>query len=272
VQDVLSLRSTNRRRVLEVLAREEGMAAGLVPHVISLLASDTVGCFAVFALRKVAEERVGELADALLDPTQPYVVRRRLARVFSVCCSQRAAEVLSLALEDARFGVRFQAARSLIAIVDRNAQIRIDRARIEEVVLKEVAVGRPIWKGRRLLDGLVSESPLDEFVRDRASQSLAHVFTLLSLVLPREPLQIAFQSLHSEDERLQGTALEYLDTVLPARIRRPLWPFLFQEPSTRPPESRDAIVAGLVQASASVTLLDIMKHAEPSQTAGFAHA
>ena len=67
---------------------------------------------------------------------------------------------------------------------------------------------------------------VDEFVRDRAGESLAHVFTLLSLVLPREPLQIAFRSLHTDDQNLQGTALEYLEGVLPAPIRERLWPFL----------------------------------------------
>ena len=50
----------------------------------------------------------------------------------------------------------------------------------------------------------------------RAGQSLAHVFTLLSLVLPSQPLQIAFRSLHSQNSRLRGTALEYLEGVLPA--------------------------------------------------------
>ena len=56
---------------------------------------------------------------------------------------------------------------------------------------------------------------LDAFVRDRAGESLAHVFTLLSLVLQREPLQIAFRCLQTDDEHLQGTALEYLEGVLP---------------------------------------------------------
>ena len=65
-------------------------------------------------------------------------------------------------------------------------------------------------------------------------QSLAHVFTLLSLVLPRDPLQIAFRSLHSEDKQLRGTALEYLEGVLPAPIRERLWPFLVYQRPERP--------------------------------------
>jgi HEAT repeat protein len=128
----------------------------------------------------VAEERAGELTDALLDPNQDDMVRRRLARVFSVAVSQRAADGLMLALDDARFDVRFQVARSLVTIVESNPNVRLNAERVYQAVQAELAVGRPVWESRRLLDGFVSESPLDEYVRDRAGQSLAHVFTLAS--------------------------------------------------------------------------------------------
>jgi HEAT repeat protein len=245
------------------------MPAALVPHAIPLLAWDPVADHALFALRKIAEEHVGELVDALLDPNQDFAIRRRLARVFSVCVSKRAADGLMFALEDSRFDVRFQSARSLAAILDKNPRIHIDREQIFEVVLREVAVGRPVWESRRLLDGFVSESPLDEFVRDRAGQSLAHVFTLLSLVLPREPLQIAFRSLHSEDKQLRGTALEYLEGVLPAHIRQPLWPFLVRRRVAAPARPHDDVIAELLRSSHSITLTDIARSWERRQIAGF---
>ena len=138
-------------------------------------------------------------------------------------------------LDDLRFDVRYQSARSLAAIVEKNPRVQIDRERIFEVVLREVAVGRPVWESRRLLDDVDERNRRrsTSFVRDRAGESLAHVFTLLSLVLPREPLQIAFRSLHTDDEQLQGTALEYLEGVLPPPIRQRLWPFLERRPVTR---------------------------------------
>ena len=125
--DILHLRSRDRARVVAVLARDEGLPAVLVPHVIPLLAWDAVAEHATFALQKVAEERVGQFVDSLLDPNQDFAVRRRLARVFSVCVSQRAVDGLMIALDDLRFAVRCQAGRSLSAIVDRNPLLRIDR-------------------------------------------------------------------------------------------------------------------------------------------------
>ena len=86
-----------------------------------------------------------------------------------------------------------------------------------------------MWENRRLLDASEDgndRSFLEELVRARASQSLAHVFTLLALVLPTEPLRIAFRGLHTDDQALRGTALEYLDSVLPHEIRDRLWLFL----------------------------------------------
>jgi ATP:ADP antiporter, AAA family len=261
LQDVLALRSSDNPRAIEILTREDGLTATLVPHVIPLLAAGPLADYALFALRKVAEERVGQLTDALLDPNLDYAVRRRLPRVLSVCVSQRAADALILVLDDPRFEVRFQSARSLAAIHERNPHVRMDRDRILEVVLQEVAVGKPVWESRCLLDGFVNESPLDAFVRNRAGQSLAHVFTLLSLVLPSEPLQIAFRSLHSEDRRLRGTALEYLETVLPPAIRQRLWPYLVEGRPRRPVPPHSEIIASLLRANPSVTLQGIASQA-----------
>jgi hypothetical protein len=254
VRDIVRLRSGKREAVIQVLTRAEGPPAFLVPHIISLLSSEPVADYAVFALRKVVEERVGELTDAMLDPAQEFGARTRLARVFSVAVSQRAVDALVVALDDERFDVRFQAARSLVAIVARSPQIHLDASGIFAVVSREVAVSQPVWESRRLLDGIMGDSPLDEFVRDRAGQSLAHVFTLLSLVLPREPLQIAFRSLHSPDKQLRGTALEYLEGVLPASIRERLWPFLVYRRPEHPAPLHDEIMANLLRSSQSVTL------------------
>ena len=143
-------------------------------------------------------------------------------------------------------------------MVDKNPRIRIDRMHIFEVVRRETAVGRPVWESHRLLHQLDDSDEgffVDEFVKDRAGRSLAHVFTLLSLVLPPEPLQIAFKGLHTTHEHLRGTALEYLEGVLPPAIRDALWPYL---EDNRPSDGggrrrdRDEIVAELLQSHESI--------------------
>jgi hypothetical protein len=256
LESIVELRSRDRDRVLAVLRRSEDLRSALIPHVIPLLAWDAVSDDAIRALRNVAPAHVGALSDALLDPYEDFAVRRRVPRVLAVCRTQRAVDGLLLGLKDIRFEVRFQCGRALAAIAASRPDIHIDPAGIFDVVQKEVAVGRPVWEGRRLLDRLDDEgSAVDEFIKGRASQGLTHVFTILSLVLPAEPLQIALRGLFVEDQHLRGTALEYLESVLPPIVREPLWPFLEDgrrsERSARP---RSEILADLVRSNHSIML------------------
>ncbi|MEQ1730325.1 MAG: hypothetical protein ABL982_18315 [Vicinamibacterales bacterium] len=108
---------------------------------------------------------------------------------------------------------------------------------------------------RTTLDDRANGSTVDMFVRGRAGESLAHVFTLLSLVLPREPMQLAFRGLQTDDEHLRGTALEYLDTVLPPVIRQRLWPFLEHRAQRhRAGHNRDEAIASLLRSNQSIEL------------------
>jgi ATP:ADP antiporter, AAA family len=259
VQRLLALRSRNRDRVLEALTADAPLAAALIPDAIQLLAWEAVCGPAMKALGAVADEHVGTLSDALLDPRQDFAIRRRLARVFQVCSSQRAVDALLLALDDLRFEVRYHAGGSLSAIHRKEPALVIPGDRVQQVVLREAAVSKAIWTSDRLLPRADEGEPpltIDAVLKDRASRSLAHVFTLLSLVLPPEPLQVAFYGLHVRDQALRGTALEYLEGVLPSAVRDALWPYLDDQ---RPPRravtrDKDAIVAELMRSHPSMTL------------------
>jgi hypothetical protein len=257
LQAIIALQSRDRDRVIRLLRAEE-LRAPLVPHVIPLLAWDAVADDALIALRRVAEEYVGQLIDALINPNQEFGVRRRLARVFSVCVSQRAADGLLLGLEDQRFEVRFQCARSLIAVVEKNPRVHIDSSVIFKVVRREIAEKRSVWDSNRLLSQLDDrdEYYADKVVREKANQSLTHVFNLLTLVPPTEPMRIAFRGLHTDDAGLRGTALEYLEGVLPPDIRERLWPFLDDAHPSRstPPRGRDEILADLMRSHESIVI------------------
>ncbi|MGH9254349.1 MAG: hypothetical protein ACRD3C_07240 [Vicinamibacterales bacterium] len=261
VQDILALRSRRPDTVLGVLRRDGALSLSLVPHVIPLLAWDAVADDAVRALRTVAEECLGELISTLIDPDQPFVVRRRLARVLSACVSQRAADGLLLGLEDLRFEVRVRCGRSLAAVVAKSSQVRLDPARLLAVVQREVTVSRRVWEGRQVIDDASAaggeRSPLEELVGDRACRALEHVFTLLALVLPAEQLRLAYLGLHTADRKMRGLALEYLDSALPPEVRDRLWPFLESDGPPRPTgRSRDEILQDLLRSNQSI-LLDL---------------
>jgi hypothetical protein len=254
---IIELRSRDRARIIRVLHANGEISGPLVPHVVPLLAWDALADEAVHALRRVAEDHVGEFTDTLLDQHQPFTIRRRLARVFSVCRSQRAVDGLMLGLDDMRFEVRYQCGRSLAAITGANADLRIETDRTFNIVQREATVSRHVWEGRRLLDRLErdeAESFGDELVTDRGNQSLAHVFTLLSLILPRQPLRIAFRGLHTNDERLRGTALEYLELILPTSIHERLSPLLDASRTDGSVRSHETVLAELLLSNDSIVL------------------
>jgi hypothetical protein len=147
---------------------------------------------------------------------------------------EEAFQGLLQALEDQRFEVRYRAGRALARMMSKDATLRVERQRVIVSVLREVAVERGVWESRQLIDRADDDwSPMEaEVLRDRATRSLEHVFTLLSLILPPETLRLAFHGLHTLDAYLRGTALEYLETVLPEPVREKLWPFL--EAESRP--------------------------------------
>jgi hypothetical protein len=268
VRRIVALRSRERDAVVAELRADTGLSSALVPHVIPLLAWDPVAEPAVAALRNVADRHVGALLDALLDADQPFAVRRRMARVFAAGSSPRAVDGVTDGLRDQRFEVRFQCGRSLAAILRRRPDLRVDDGRVFDAVRREVAVGRPVWESQRLLDAVDTDerSFVDEFLRGRAGQSLAHVFTLLSLVLPATPLQIAYRGLHTSDPGLRGTALEYLEGVLPHDIRDRLWPFLDDRPrQRRDGRARDEILADLLRSNESIVmnLEELRRRADP---------
>jgi AAA family ATP:ADP antiporter len=239
------LRSRDRMRVTRALT-ESPLTLELVPLVVPLLAWDEVARAAMKALRPLADRATGLFTDYLIDPDSDFSIRRRLPLVLTETTTQRAADGLLAGLEDRRFEVRYRCGRVLSRMHARDGSLRVDRAHVLVLIDREVAVDRGVWESRRLLDATEDEdkSPiLDEALRDRADRSLEHVFTMLSLILPAEPLRVAFRGIFTDDALLRGTALEYLESALPVDLRHKLWPFL-EKPIRRgrkPPPSDDAL-------------------------------
>ena len=259
VQQIVHLRSGKPQQIRATLA-EADLEPPLVPHVVPLLAWDEVCREAIAALRQVAPRITGQLVDVLADPQQDFAIRRRIPRILSSSSSQRAVAGLWTGLKDTRFEVRFQSGRALAHLLEKNPEIKLDKDKVFSAVLREVAVGRRVWESHRLLDQLEDEEELaplvDDFLRQRSSRSLEHVFTILSLALPKEPLKIAFRGLHTDNRDLKGTALEYLETILPEAIRKSLWPYLEDDRGGRSEtsQSREEILAELMHSNQSIEL------------------
>lgn len=251
------LRSGDPETVRRVL-QEEKIDRLAAPVIIELLAWDQVFPDALAALRRMAPRITGLLCDFLLDPDQESTIRRRVPRVLAACPTQRAADGLFGGLQDPRFEVRYQSGRALVRITENHPEVEIDKDFILAAVRREVEVDRAIWVSRNPLDrdDEAPSDPLDRFLRERAGRSLEHVFNLLSLVYPREPVWIAFRGLHTQDPALRGTALEYLESILPPSIKERLWQFLEApvQQAADSPRYREEAMQALLQSSESIDL------------------
>ncbi|HET7903390.1 MAG TPA: hypothetical protein VFM17_02405, partial [Candidatus Eisenbacteria bacterium] len=242
------------RRALE----GEPLPVELVPQAIALLAWDEVAREAIQALRAVGSPAVDLLARALVDPGSDFAIRRRVPLVLGTIADAPAVEGLLRGLADRRFEVRYRCGRALSHLLEGHPRLGVPPDVVMEAVLREVGSERRVWDSQRILDQWDDDmwSPLaDDALRARANRSLEHVFTLLALSLPRQPLRIAFRGLQTKDPLLRGTALEYLESSLPAEVRRQLWPYL-EDDRPRRTESRapDQALADLLRSSESIVL------------------
>jgi len=194
------LRSGDPARIRAVLAHE-ALDPGLVAVALPLLRRDELFGDLVPALRRAAPACTGQLVDALLDDRVDPVVRRRIPRVLASVTTQRAVDGLCAGLECDRLDVRYRSAQALVRLRKRGGT-KIASEAMFAVAAREI--GLLAGRGARL----------------------EHVFAVLSLALDGEPIDLAFRALQGHDPALRGTALEYLDHVLPPMIRGALWPML----------------------------------------------
>jgi AAA family ATP:ADP antiporter len=213
----------------------------VIGALVPLLARDDVVRLVVSALAKFGARAAGEMASVLLDPATPEVIRRRLPLVLKSCPSAIARDGLLAALEGFDFEIRLRCGRALLALTDEHTELLEPFPAALALVERELSRG-----GERHL------------VRE-------HVFNLLALTLDREPVRIAARAFTTEDAYVRGTALEYLETVLPPSVFAAFEPLLAgtaQAPARRRPatEVREELIrAG---ATMTVSLEELRRHLE----------
>jgi hypothetical protein len=227
VQAVDDLLSSHTERRRAALASWDKSKLPLVPFAILLLADDEVHVDARKALRAVAKEATGQLLDALFDPAQDFVIRRRIPAVLAACANQQAADGLVLVVQtEERFEIRYACVRALAKVAERGRDVVFVNEKIIDTIQGEI---KRITTTFSELDDGSDDDPgalVHLIARDRVSRSVESLFSLLSLILERDGLRLCFIGLHDDDERQRGAALEYLQTVLPTELRDALLPLL----------------------------------------------
>lgn len=219
IERITALRSRDIERIRDVLTSGE-ITPDLVPHILPLVAWDEVAPAALNALVPIAPRVTGIIVDALLDPDGEFTIRRRLPAVLTAGDPHLASWALWRALSDKRFEVRFRCGRALLELREAHHPMPFTPHDIYALLERELSVERTVLRSYRLLDSMPNAGDGAE------DTALAHVFNVLALVLPPDPVRIAFQSLHTTDRELRATALEYLESALPPDLAEKLWPLI----------------------------------------------
>lgn len=219
---VRELRSGSAERIRACL--EHGIDTEVAGHAVGLLARNDVADAVIEALGPMADKISGQLADWLTDPETVFAIRRRIPRILARSDSPQGIQGLVDGLGDTRFEVRYQCAAAMEKIASRRGGVAMDRELVHRRVVAELAVGPLKRRTYRLIDEDRSIR-LDSLLADRIDLGLEHVFRLLSFVYEREPLQVALRGLYTSDSEMRGTALEYLESLLPDEIYGPLSPY-----------------------------------------------
>jgi ATP:ADP antiporter, AAA family len=223
LRQLAELRSHDEERIIRALYQIEDPHPVIVHQLIRFLAHDRYAFFAMDHLRRALPSRVGQLADALLDPEEPFAVRKRIPIILASSDSQRALDDLLLALSEREFVVRFRCATAMSQIRGRCPQLYLSQERIWQVLGEELKVSLDEWEQRQAVD---RSSTLAEELPDQSERpgdaSLEYLFVLLGLVLPQESASMAYRALQTQDRHLRGTALEYLQSVMPAPVFKSL--------------------------------------------------
>jgi hypothetical protein len=213
LQDVRVLLGSDIAAIGALLVRpklDARLAAFAVPH----LASEQLAKVTLTALRAMGPDVVGLLADVMLSTGQPLAVRRRVPHVLRALRGPRVVSALTRALSADALEVRYRAALALREVTQEERDLVPEAKEVFTLALAEIERG-----------------PLSREASD-------HVFALLALSITRGSLELVRQGLKTDDPKLRGTALEYLESLLPEAVRGPLVQALAQRPEPRLGELR----------------------------------
>ena len=225
---ISDLTSGDTRRIRRALGNPD-LDVSVAHYMIPLLSDNEMTLEARSELRWLVTRIPGQLTDALLNPDLPLLVRQRLPGVLEASHSPRSIAGLLLGMVDETFNVRYSCARVLVRMRQRNPHIVIPRQQVYDAISNELKASPEEWEGRDM-ELKMDYATDEEDVNPQFNRGLEHVFTLLALTLDPDAVRLSMQAAFSKDLNLRGTALEYLENVLPGYLYNELLTHLGESP------------------------------------------
>ncbi|MGA2631149.1 MAG: Npt1/Npt2 family nucleotide transporter [Terriglobia bacterium] len=218
----------------------------LVPFLIRLLRDAHWAPDARLALREFGPRILGMLADIFKDPAEDLEIRRNIPLVLAYIPHQQTVDILLDGLFDYDALLRYRAIRALGKLRLLDPDLRFDTAKVSLRMREECETC--IWLMQALGALYPSDSSPDLFaqlLKDKIERGRDRVFRLLALRLPPTAAIASLLALGEDDRVKRAAVAEYLDNVLPGKMRGFVLPVI--EPKARFERSKQT-VAQIVEA------------------------
>lgn len=203
----------------------------LVPFLVPVLADREYGGEARQALREYGPRILGTLADILKDPLENIEIRRNIPLVLAYIPYQTTVDLLLDSLFDYDGLLRYRATRALGKLRVIDPDLHFDLEKVSMRVREECE--KTIWYQQALTClYLQGDSPdlLAQLLKDKIYNGKERVFRLLALMLPPTAACASFLALAEDDRLKKASVAEYLDNVLPGKLRQHVLPLVEPKP------------------------------------------
>jgi len=216
LEDVRAFLDRDLAKIDAILARPL-IEPELVGFVARALDHPEIGPKALVALERVSPPPAGLLGDLLLDGALSLDGRIRAARALFARGDERAASGLWAGVLSDRFEVSHACARLLWRLRSvRPNLVHLEESAVFELVEAEIAATptRPPI----MVEIPEIEVDVPPAVRRALDGGVVHVIALLGLTLDPEASRAALRALATDDVEIRGTALAYLENVIPEAL------------------------------------------------------
>ncbi len=238
------------RRLLEddapEVAREAIRAAarlgkrGLAHRLVDRIAEPWLTDDTVVALSSFGERIVPVIRDYLEDADTPAASRRELPAVLQAIATLSAQDVLSDNVLTGDTALRMRILAALNKLTQLHPDRPVNRALIDTALEAEV-IGH--YRSYQVLDtiggSLAGAEPVVASLREALTHESERIFRLMKVLYPAHDLHSAFVGIQSEQGSVHDNALEFLDNILPPRLRELVVP-LFDRAVTPASRARSA--------------------------------
>jgi hypothetical protein len=230
------------RDVLRSLARDEETAGeavlamgatrdrDFVPDLLDMVAVPGLRKFARAALARYGNRVVGTLGDYLADDRVDMGIRRNLPVVLSRIPTQQSADALAGSLDNVDASLRFRVVKALNKLRKKYPELRVDERRVDAAFVEETKTYYEIMHVSSLRRGGAgpAEKLLSRALEERLDHNLERIFRLLGLHYPPNDIYNAYLGIVGSRKDQRASAVEFLDNVLGANLKRYLFPIIDQ--------------------------------------------